>query len=137
MGDDNAVPEKYANDPRDSSRLTNIIGIAIIVCAGVIAFFAYTIHRRDYFSARADSWAKVFIRSSPVVEQQLGHVSHIKRINESHLSGKSPGWYLDYDVSGRRGQGTVLIRMNTNQYDDWDVPSAELEKDHRQPINLR
>jgi hypothetical protein len=137
MSENNPAPETPAAEARDSSSLTNLIGIAIIVCGAVIVFFVYTIHRRDCLSAQADSWARGFIRSSPVVERQLGHVQNIKRINESLLSGNLPGWYLDYDVSGRRGQGTVAMQMNTTRYGDWDVPSAELEETHRKPINLR
>jgi hypothetical protein len=139
VGDDNTAPDRPATEARDSSRLTNIIeiGIALIVFDTVIAFFVYTIHRRDCLSARADCWARGFMRNAPVVERQLGHVRNIRRINESHRAGNSSGWYLDYDVSGRGGQGTIVMRIKTNQYDDWDVLSAELEEDQRKPINLR
>jgi hypothetical protein len=129
--------EELPTENQVSSRFTNLIGIVIIICAAAIAFVVYTTHRHDYLSAQADSWGKVFIQSSPVVEEQLGRVRVIKLINEEYLSGKTRGWYLDYDVSGRRGQGTIAMRMNSSQYDDWNIPSAELEKDHHKPINLR
>jgi hypothetical protein len=81
--------------------VTSIVSVAIIAIAIAIGFTVYTIHHRDDLSAYANSWAKTFIRSSPVVEQQLGHVQTIRRISEKDRSGKLPGWYVDYDVTGR------------------------------------
>lgn len=137
MSQDNTAPARLTTEDQGPTWLTTIVGAAIIVLGIVIAFAVYTIHHHDYLSAQADSWARTFIRSSPVVEQQLGRVQTDRQINEQHLSGKSPGWFLDYDVSGRHGMGVVEMRLNPSQYDGWRVPLAQLDEGHRKPVNLR
>jgi hypothetical protein len=117
--------------------VTRVAGATIIAIIIIVGFTVYTIHHRDELSAYANSWAKTFIRSSPVVEQQLGHVQTIKRISEQDLSGKSPGWYVEYDVTGRHGMGVVEMRLTPIEYEGWNVPVAELDEGHRKPINLR
>jgi hypothetical protein len=136
MSEDNTAPPGLSTEYAPTW-VSSIVSVAIIAIVIVIGFEAYTIYHRDYLSAQANSWARTFIRSSPVVEQQLGRVQTVKQISEEHLSGKSPGWYLDYDVTGRDGMGVVDMRLNPSQYDSWSVPSAELNEGHRKPVNLR
>jgi hypothetical protein len=116
---------------------TSIASVAIIAIAIAIGYTVYTIHHRDDLSAYANSWAETFVRSSPVVEQQLGHVQTIKRISEEDLSGKSPGWYVDYDVTGRHRMEVGEMRLTATEYEGWNVPLAELDESHRKPVNLR
>jgi hypothetical protein len=133
--DDSATPGPTTE--HEHAWITSIGSAAIIAIVIVIGFTVYTIHHRDDLSAYANSWAETFIRSSPVVEQQLGHVRTIKRISEEDLSGKSPSWYVDYDVTGRHGMGVVEMRLTPIEYQGWNVPLAELDEGHRKPINLR
>jgi hypothetical protein len=97
----------------------------------------YTTLHRDRVSDEAASWAKTFIQSSPVVEQQLGRVQTVKEVKEQHQAGKTPGWYIDYDVAGRHGAGEVEMRLTPDVSGDFNVPQAELVKDHARPIDLR
>jgi hypothetical protein len=133
--DDSATPGLTTEHER--IWVTTVVSTAIIAIVIAIGFTVYTIHHRDDLSAYANSWAKTFIRSSPVIEQQLGHVQTIKRISEEDLSGKSPGWYVDYDVTGRHGMGVVEMRLTSTEYEGWNVPLAELNEGHRKPVNLR
>jgi hypothetical protein len=109
----------------------------VIVVAGAVFFFVYTTLHRDRVSDDAASWAKTFIQSSPVVEQQLGHVQTVKEVKEHHQADKTPGWYLDYDVAGRRRARQVEMRLIPDVSGDFNVPQAELVRDPARPINLR
>jgi hypothetical protein len=137
VNQENAAPSRPTTEYRGATVLSTIVAAAIIASGMVIALVVYRIHQRDYLAAQADSSARTFIRSSPVVEQQLGRVQTVKQISEEHLSGKAPGWYLDYRVTGRRGKGMVEMRMNPSQYDYWNFPLAELDEGRRKPIDLR
>jgi hypothetical protein len=137
MSENNAAPARHIAEFEEPSLITTLLAAAIIAIGIVAALAVYKIHRQDDLAARAADWAKTFIRSSPVVEQQLGAVQHIKRVNEEHVSGKKPGWYLAYDVTGRRGMGVVEMRMTRIQYDDWRIPFAKLDEGQRKPVNLR
>jgi hypothetical protein len=137
VSEDNAAPTTDTTQYQEPGLVTTILAAVVIGVAIVAALAAYKIHNHDLIAAQAASWARTFIRSSPVVERQLGSVQHIKRIKEEHVSGKAPGWYLDYDVTGRHGMGVVEMRMTRIQYDDWNFPSAELNEGHRKPVNLR
>jgi hypothetical protein len=136
MGQENNAPAGFTPEYA-TSWVTSFVSGAIIAIVIAIGFAIYTIHDRDDLSAQANNWAKTFIRSSPVVEQQLGRVQTIKRISEEDLSGRSPGWYVDYDVTGRHGMGMVEMRLTPIEYEGWNVPLAELDEGHRKPINLR
>ena len=117
--------------------ITTIIGAAIIVLGVVIVVVVYNIHHHDFLAAQADNWARLFVRSSPVVEEQLGQVQAVKRVSEEHVDGKAPGWYLDYHVRGQDKAGTVEMRLRPNEYQGWRVPLAELVEGHHPPVNLR
>jgi hypothetical protein len=135
VSENDPVRERPATPPPPVG--TTIVAAGVIAFGIVAAIALYTIHHRDYLAEQADSWARTFIRSSPVVEEQLGRVKNVKQVSEDHVAGKAPGWYLDYDVTGRRGMGVVDMRMTPYQYDDWRIPFAELDESQHKPINLR
>jgi hypothetical protein len=110
---------------------------AAIVALVAIAFVTYTVHHKDDLATQANTFASTFITSSPVVEQQLGAVQQVRVIKEQHQTGKAPGWYLAYDVSGRRMNGVVDMRLTPNpDFDLWNVHLAKLDIGHK-TINLR
>jgi len=120
-----------------SQRFRNVIAVLLIVAAAIAAAALYNMRQRAHLSSTAKTWASEFIRSSPVVEQQLGRVEALKEVEEQERGGKTPGWYLDYDVSGRHRDGVVTMRLTPNLNGGWNVPLAEVETDHAKPINLR
>jgi len=119
-------------------RRSTLVGGLVLVALIVIAFVGYTIHRSDTPAAQAKSFGKIFVQSSPVVEEQLGEVRSVKEVEEQHSTGKARGWHLDYDVTGQQKSGVVDIRLTPNpNYGQWNVPLAELRIDHHKPVNLR
>ncbi|HUN58546.1 MAG TPA: hypothetical protein VMU41_10565 [Candidatus Binataceae bacterium] len=103
-------------------------GLAVIVS---IAFIGSHFYHRDQREIQANSFGRAFIHDSPVVEEQLGTVERVKKIEEQHQSGNRPGWYLDYDVTGRRASGVVDLRLTPSpNYGVWNVPLAQLDRNH-------
>lgn len=133
-------PEKP--DAGGSDLLRLLLGGAIVVALGVIIFVIYTIHHKDYLTAQANSFARTFISSSPVIEGQLGEVQRVEKLKEQHQTGNASGWYLDYDVTGQHADGVVDMRLQQNAKAagwnvpvQWNVPSANLEVNHKS-LNL-
>lgn len=115
-----------------------LAGALVLIALIVIVFVGYTIHNRETLAAQAKSFGKIFIQSSPVIEEQLGKVSSVKEVEEQHRTGNTRGWYLDYDVTGQGKTGVVDMRLTPNpNYGQWNVPLAELTIDHHKPVNLR
>ncbi len=117
-------------------------GVAIAAVAGGL-FAIYSIHHRDYLSSQANSFARTFIRSSPVVQEQLGKVQQVVESKEQHETGKDAGWYLVYKVTGRRAEGVVDLRLTPNAElsgfnvpVQWNVPMAALDVKNK-TVNLR
>jgi hypothetical protein len=138
VSSDNTAASGVTSELRpQTTGLTTLISIGVIALGIAIAFVVYSIHHRDLLSAQANSWARTFISSSPVVEEHLGHVQTVKEVTEKLPSGKATAWNLDYDVTGRSGTGVVEMRMKPGQYDQWSVQLAELDEGQRKPINLR
>ncbi len=137
MSEDNLAGNGDSIEGSASAWFTTLIGVVVIVLGVVVTLVAYRIERHNYLSAGADNWGKVFIRSSPVIEQQLGSVRNVKSIEEKHVSGRRAGWYVDYDVTGRRGAGVVEMRLKPSEYAGWNVPLAELKEGRSRTINLR
>jgi len=133
-------PNEDSRSPMSDNlaRRSTLAGALVIVVLIGIAFVGYTIHHRDTLAAQARDFAKIFIRSSPVVEEQLGQVRSMKVVKEQHRTGDARGWYLDYDVTGQQKTGTVDLRLTSNpNYGQWNLPLAVLRIDHRKPVNLR
>jgi hypothetical protein len=121
-----------------TDRWTSLIGAGIIIVGAVIIFTVYTFLHRDEVQQQVASFATVFIKSSPVVEQQLGDVHAVKEVKERRITGVSPGWYLDYMVAGQNKTGNIEMRLTPNpNYGQWSVALAKLKVDHGTPVNLR
>jgi hypothetical protein len=102
----------------------------------IVIYEVYRFHRHDVLSSQAINLGKTFIHSSPVVEEKLGTVKAIKETSEKHRTSPEPGWYVDFDVSGKRASGVVEMRMRKTN-DQWHVPSAKLQMGHSEVISLR
>jgi hypothetical protein len=122
---DGADGDNGDDSPRFLLAVAALVGIALVI------FIGFHMYHRDQSGDQANSFARTFIRNSPVVQEQLGKVERVKQIEDQHQSGKHPGWYLDYDVTGRRGSGVVDFRLTPNpDYGVWNVPVAKLDRGH-------
>jgi hypothetical protein len=102
----------------------------------IVIFQVYRILRHDLLSAQAIDLGKTFIHSSPVVEEDLGTVKAVKETKEVHRTGPAPGWYVDFDVLGKRRSGVVDMRLRKAN-GEWYVPSAKLKIGHTEVVSLR
>jgi Cytochrome oxidase complex assembly protein 1 len=119
-------------------RWMTLISAGIIVALGIIIFAVYKIDHREQSADQAASFAAVFIKSSPVVEQQLGEVRGMKEVKERHATGAARGWYLDYRVTGQDKTGTIEMRLTPNSnYGQWNVATADLQVGQQKPVTLR
>jgi hypothetical protein len=124
------MDEPRMNRPRDSSRAKVKMLVPAVVIVGIVAaaYAGYRAHQNADVANQASVFASNFIRSSPIVQSQLGKVEELKKIKEKHLTGQRPGWYLHYDVIGHRASGLVDMRITPNpNYDSWNVPVAQLD----------
>jgi hypothetical protein len=97
-------------------------GVSIIAMAGVV-FLLFSIHHKDYLATQAKVFSRTFITSSPIVQAHLGTVQNMVETKEQHESGKAPGWYLDYKVTGRHAKGVVDLRLTQSaQVSGWNEP---------------
>lgn len=117
--------------PGNTIRLLGSVGIVVAVV--IIAFVVYKIKTRDTSESQALKVATTFVRSSPVVEENLGTVSALKESNEQHVDGQ--GWTVDFNVTGMKSHGTVALTLH-KQNGAWTFSSAELERGHGKPTNL-
>ncbi len=113
-----------------------VICLVALVIAVIVIYEVYRFHRHDVLSSQAINLGKTFIHSSPVVEENLGTVKAVKETSENHRTSPVPGWYVDFDVSGKRASGVVEMRMRRTN-DQWHVPSAQLQMGHSEVISLR
>jgi hypothetical protein len=121
----------------DESRWsTPAIGLAVIVIAAAVIFEIYRVRRHDLLGSEAMSVGETFIYSSPVVEEKLGSVQMVRKTMEERRLNPAPGWYIDFEVSGRRRSGVVEMQLR-NENGQWQVPSAELKFGPNGPVNLR
>lgn len=126
--------EPKIND--ESRSLKVVISLAVIVIGAIVIFEIFRVRRHDLLASQAIDLGETFIYSSPLVEEDLGSVQTVKKTREEHRLNPAPGWYLDFDVSGKRRSGVVEMRLQ-NANGQWHVPSAELKTGHRGPVNLR
>jgi hypothetical protein len=126
------MEETIARD--DRSQL--LLSVGIIIVLGVIAYFAYSLMMHDESASQAKEIAQTFIRSSPVLQTDLGKVTAIRELNEKHESGTKPVWLIDYDVTGQKTSGKVEMKLRRVE-GLWNMPLAELHVDHHSPVNLR
>ncbi len=121
----------------DESRwLKAAVCLVAIVIGVIVAFQISRIRRHDLLNAQAIDFGKTFIHSSPLVEEDLGTVTTVKETTEEHRTRQAPGWYIDFDVSGKRRSGVVEMRLR-NANGEWHVPSAELKIGHAEAVSLR
>lgn len=113
-----------------------VVCLVALVIGAIVVYEIYRFHRHDALSAQAINLGNTFIYSSPVVEKNLGTVKAVKETSEEYRTSSAPGWYVDFDVSGKRGSGVVEMRMRKTN-DQWHVPSAQLQMGHSQVISLR
>jgi cytochrome oxidase complex assembly protein 1 len=113
-----------------------VVCLIALVIGVIVIYEVYRFHRHDELSAQAINLGKTFIHSSPVVEENLGTVKAVKEISEKQRTSPVPGWYVAFDVSGKRGSGVVEMRMRKTN-DQWHVPSAQLQMGHSEVISLR
>lgn len=126
------MEETIARD--DRSQL--LLSVGIIIVLGVIAYFAYSLMMHDESASQAKEIAQTFIRSSPVLQIDLGKVTAIRELNEKHEGGTKPVWLIDYDVTGQKTSGKVEMKLRRVE-GLWNMPLAELHVDHHPPVNLR
>jgi len=119
---------------QDPSQVWLSVLIIVILC--VAAYLAYHFTMRDESADQANALAQTFIRSSPVIQTDLGKVTAMKEISENHVTGAKPFWAVDYDVTSGQKSGEAEFKM-TKAEGLWSVPSAQLKMDHQPMINLR
>jgi len=119
---------------QDPSQVWLSVLIIVILC--VAAYLAYHFTMRDESADQANALAQTFIRSSPVIQTDLGKVTAMKEISENHVTGAKPFWAVDYDVASGQKSGEAEFKM-TKAEGLWSVPSAQLKMDHQPMINLR
>lgn len=119
---------------QDRSQLWLSVLIVAVLC--VAAYLAYHFAMRDESADQANALAQTFIRSSPVLQTDLGKVTAMKEVSENHVAGAKPFWAVDYDVTSGARSGEAEFKM-TKANGLWSVPSAELKIDHKPMINMR
>lgn len=122
--------------PSNTKRILGSIGIVIII--GVVVFVVYTITTRDRMASQALKITQTFVRSSPVVESDLGHVISLKKIGEQSVGDGWIGtrnWMVDFDVTGKKASGTVQILVK-KQNGQWGFARADLRQGQSKPTSL-
>ncbi|HKV55721.1 MAG TPA: cytochrome c oxidase assembly factor Coa1 family protein [Candidatus Binataceae bacterium] len=103
-----------------------IIAVVVVVAIALVAFFGFRFEHNAYMKTQAANVAKLFIKSSPNVEKNLGTVVQLTQKSEARANGAMPGWKVDFNVSGKKAQGTVEMVVR-NDGGNWNVPEAKLE----------
>ncbi|HTT77824.1 MAG TPA: hypothetical protein VMF50_17805 [Candidatus Binataceae bacterium] len=110
-----------------------IIGAAVILALFAILFVGYRVAHGVDRGDEANSFARTFIQSSPVVLEQVGKVEQIKQAEKMHQQGQHSGWDLHYDVVGSRGKAAVDMLLTPNpNYGIWNVPKAKIIQGHEE-----
>ena len=125
-----------ASTPSNTMRTLGSIGIVIII--GAVVFVAYTISTRDRMASQALKITRTFVRSSPVVETDLGQVISMKKIGEQRVGNGWIGtrsWAVDFDVTGKKTSGTVQVLVR-KENGEWSFARADLQQGHGKPTNL-
>jgi hypothetical protein len=120
----------------ESRWLRAVICLVALVIGVIVIFQIYRIRRHEVLSAHALGVGETFIHSSPVVEEDLGTVKAVKETRAVHHTSPAPGWYVDFDVLGKRKSGVVEMRLHKAN-DEWHVPSAKLKIGHTEVVSLR
>lgn len=120
--------------PGNAKRMLGSIGIVIIVVA--VAFGVYTVRSRDRMASQALHLTSVFIKSSPVVEKDLGSVISIKESSEKRVDGRR--WMVDYTVTGKKARGTVdfVLKKTDGNWGSWKYLEANLKTGEGKTSNL-
>ncbi|MGH8012238.1 MAG: hypothetical protein ACREQ4_07060 [Candidatus Binataceae bacterium] len=119
-----------------SDRLRNLIVLCVVIVIVVLAYFGAKWDNAFNTSDKATIFAQEVIRNSPVVDQQIGWVTSVKQTSERYTSEREPKVLLDFDVTGRNGQGTVSIVLQRVNNNIWSMPQANM-KVGTQDIALR
>jgi hypothetical protein len=109
-----------------SSTILNLGAIGLVVALTVICFFVLRYYRTAQMTAQAKNVAVLFIKSSPNVEKNLGAVIKVTPQSAAKTSGAMPTWKVDFNVSGKKGQGTVDMLVSNNG-GNWNIPDAKLD----------
>jgi hypothetical protein len=119
-----------------SNKTRNIIVLCVIILIAVGCYFGANWDHAFNTSDAASTFAQQIIRNSPVVDKHLGWVTSLKQTGEHYTSEAEPKVLLDFDVTGRKGNGTVQLTLQRINHNIWSVPSANM-KVGTQKISLR
>lgn len=119
-----------------SDLFRNIAAFVGLIIAAVLVFGFFKLRRDDRLASQANSVAQTFIKSSPLVQDHLGRIEKINETGEQHGENNEPGWFLNYNVTGNKGNGVVRMHMRWND-GKWAMPSAQLTMGDGKPVDLR
>jgi len=145
MNSDDSGGIRFGNEQKSSSvqakgeggMLRALLAGGIFIVLAAIVFGIFAVQRRERVASQADTFARTLIQNSPVVQEQLGKVEQVEKLNEHHETGIASGWYLDYDVIGRHARGVVDMRLTPGRsVDNWNVVVADLGSGQKS-VNLR
>ncbi|MGH7916834.1 MAG: hypothetical protein ACREQE_05150 [Candidatus Binataceae bacterium] len=109
-----------------SDRTRNIIVLCVVILIGIVCYFGVTWDHAFNTSDEASTFAQAVIHNSPVVEQHIGWVTSIKQTAERYTSGSKPQVLLDFDVTGRKGNGKVSLTLERINNNIWSMPEANM-----------
>jgi Cytochrome oxidase complex assembly protein 1 len=127
------------NSATNTSAASNVIRglmavFAILFVLAIAAAAYYYLHWVN-MAKQAETVSSSFVKSSPVVERDLGTIVRMKEISAGRAHGRANQWIVEYHVSGQKGTGSVQVVVQ-NAEGNWNVPGASLMEAGRKPINL-
>jgi hypothetical protein len=124
-----------ADTAETGTTIRALIAIVSIIVVCAIAAVAYYYLRGVNMAKQAETVSSSFVKSSPVVETNLGAIVKMKEISAGRVQGSANKWRVEYRVTGQKAQGSVDILVQ-NAKGNWNVPSAQLHETGGKPVNL-
>jgi Cytochrome oxidase complex assembly protein 1 len=118
-----------------STVVRGVMAVFAILVVIAIAAAAYYYLRGVNMAKQAETVSSSFVKSSPVVERDLGTIVRMREIAAGRVHGSANQWIVEYRVTGQRGTGSVQVVVE-NAKGNWNVPGASLMEPGRKPINL-
>ena len=84
---------------------------------------------------QAETVSSSFVKSSPLVEKNLGSVVVMKEISAGRVHGSANEWKVEYSVIGKKARGSVYVSVQKTK-GNWNVPSAQLVETGGKSVNL-
>jgi Cytochrome oxidase complex assembly protein 1 len=123
------------NTSATSTVVRGVMTVFAILLVLAIAAAAYYYLRGVNMAKQAETVSSSFVKSSPLVERDLGAIVSMKEIAAGRVHGSTNQWIVEYHIAGQKGTGSVQVVVQKAR-GNWNVPDASLMEAGRKPINL-